>query len=323
MRKTTALLSASTLGIVAVAAGAAAPASADIITGPRCETFDDHLALGSADPSADWYMECVPQYGIGKAEFTLEAPDSGFPEGFDPEALTRTNSPDASGVAPYYDGFFGDEATPLDSWIMPLEVDEATATDTSVEVGATLVAPVVSVGRLEAVPALVAAECELETAPEGAESVAFVSTFAPVTTTFSFVGADGVTYSAPVTATPDPTYYVFTSFTEGETTESVVCITDTHQTVVGDPDGGFDVEFVGLITVPPYVWFEGIEGELADLPNLGVIPFAAPAAVTPAAAPTLADSGAENVVPLGIAAGVLGGLGALLFAFSRRRRTEG
>lgn len=322
MRKTTALLSASTLGVVAVAAGVAAPASADIITDPRCETFGDHLSGDVTDVEADWYMTCVPQYGLGKAEFTLDAPDSGFPEDFDVTTATRINSPDASGVAPYYEDFFGDAEEPLDSWVTPETVDLDSSTETSLRVAATLVAPVSSVGRLDETPDAVGAACELDAFPEGSVSTTFVSNFSSVTTTLSFVGADGVTYSAPITATPDPTYYVFTTvFGEDESTDTIVCITDTHQTVSGSTDGGPDLTFVGLITVPPYVWFENFDGDFDALPNLGSFRFAAPAAPQPT--PELAATGAENVVPLSIAAGVLGGLGALLFAFSRRRRTQG
>ena len=322
LRKTTALLSASTLGVVAVAAGVAAPASADMITGPQCETFEDHL---SDDPSvfeSDWYMECVPQYGVGKAEFTLEAPDSGFPDDFDVLTAARTNSPDASGVAPYYDEFFGDSEDALDSWINPADAEE-TAPGV-LRVGAMLVAPVSSVGRLDETPAAVSTACELDAFPEGSESVTFVSNFAPVTTTFSFVGADGTTYEAPVTATPEPTYYVYTDVDDAdpETMETVVCITDTHQTVSSDSEDGSSFTFAGLITVPPYVWFDAIVDGTDELPGLGAFRFAAVDAAEPEPQPELAATGAENVLPLGVAAGALGALGALLFAFSRRRRPQ-
>ncbi len=324
MRKTTALLSASTLGVVAVAAGAVAPASADIITEPKCETFEDHLSDDLMAVDTDWYMECVPQYGLGKAEFTLEAPDSGLPDDFDLLTASRTNSPDASGIAPYYEDFFGDTDEPLDAWINPIEVEES---DPGVlRVGAMLVAPVSSVGRLDEAPAAVGAACELESYPEGTESITFVSNFAPVTTTFSFVGADGVTYEAPVTATPDPTYYVFIepSDADPEATEPIVCITDTHQTASTESEEGPSVAFVGLLTVPPYVWFEEIVEGSDELPGLGSFRFAAvdDGSAEPQPEPELAATGSENAVPLAIAAGVLGGLGALLFAFSRRRRPQ-
>ncbi|TPX00861.1 hypothetical protein FJ656_30585, partial [Schumannella luteola] len=130
MRKTTALLSAGTIGVVAVGAGAAAPAAAVVDT--PCETFADHESIG--DPSDNWYMECIPQYGLGKVEFTLDAPDSGFPDGFDPLTATRSNSPDSSGVNPYFQGtgsFFGGSFDDVDSWIQPLAVDTDNSTDTS------------------------------------------------------------------------------------------------------------------------------------------------------------------------------------------------
>lgn len=327
MRKTTALLSASTLGVVAAAAGVAAPASADIITEPRCETFAEHTDMPAFDPEADWYMTCVPQYGLGKAEFTLNAPDSGFPEDFDVVEVDRTDSPDASGLAEYFGPLTGPE-DPEDpeansvSWVTPALIDEDASTDSSLRVGATVIAPVTSVGRLDETPAAVATACELD---GETPVVTFVSTYGAVTTTFSFVGTDGLTYSSPITLTPDPTYYVFSD--PDEVGPGSICISDSQQTYLGDAESMDSAALFGLFMVPPFVWFADLE-ETADpfsnLPNLGNFTFAAPAApAEPVPAPQLADSGAEHVVPLGLAAGVLGGLGALLFAFSRRRRTEG
>jgi hypothetical protein len=314
LRKTTALLSATTLGVAAAAAGAVAPASADIITDPRCETFADHLDSTSLDPDADWYMECVPQYGLGKVEFTLDAPDSGFPEDFDITTADHTSSPDASGLAPYYEDL---GPSGVDAWIVPAEVEDD-STPTSLHVGAALFAPVTSVGRLDEMPEAVAAACEID---DETPALTFVSNYAPVTTTFSFVGDDGVTYSAPVTATPDPTYYVFI----GEESEGdpQICITDSTQTYRGDGSVSFEEAVIGLFTVPPFVWFADLDLQdpdlFYDLPSLGSFAFAAPAP-DPEPEPELAATGAEGTAPLGIAAGALALLGTALTVFAARRR---
>lgn len=314
MRKTTALLSASTLGVVAVAAGAAVPASADIITEPRCDVFGDHLTTmpDLSDPDVDWFMACVPQYGVGKAEFTLDGPDVGFPDGFDLLTADSVSSPDASGLAAYY----GD--ADFDAWVIPFQVEDPDAA--SLRVIGTVFAPVTSVGRLDETPPAVAEACEVDAA---ATVHVFVSYYAPVTTTFSVVGSDGVTYSAPVTLTPDPTYYVVEE--TDDPADPALCVTDSSATFK-DSGSGIGLGQIGMIMVPPYVWFAALE-ESPDaeslfglLPDLGTFAFAAPA---PQVQPQLAATGAENVLPLAIGAGVLGVLGTVLFVVARRRRTEG
>jgi len=319
VRKSTALLSASTVGAMTVI-GAAAPAAADIITEPRCTTFNDHIDMATGDLSGDWYMECVPQYGLGKAEFTLEAPDSGFPDGFDPLTADHTDSPDASGLAPYFDSF--SPADGVSGWVMPAVVDEDRSTANSLVIQSVVFAPVASVGSLDEAPAEVLGACGIE---DGVLYEAFVSTYSPVTTTFTFLD-EGVTYSAPVALAPDPTYYLFVDDGSGDGPQ--VCITDTRQTAFGSTDGStLDVTLVGLVTVPPFVWFEGLDLEdpetaLDNLPNLGVFAFSGLAPDDGGEPdPELAATGAQTGA-LSIVAGALGGAGALLFAFARWRRRK-
>jgi LPXTG-motif cell wall-anchored protein len=306
--------------------GAAAPASADIITEPRCDTFNDHVSFAEPDLDGDWYMECVPQYGLGKAEFTLEAPDAGFPAGFDPLTADRVDTPDSSGLTPYFGDVVSDPEDPdeaiVPNWVTPVAVDDASTPESQV-LQALVFAPVASVGSLDVTPDEVLAACSVG---DSTPYITFVSTYSPVTTTFSFTDG-GVTYSAPVTITPDPTYYLFSGDPLDEDGSSI-CVTDSRQTASGSLTGPItSVAIVGLFTVPPFVWFEGLDSqepdaELDNLPDLGTFAFAAPAVDDEGdPTPELAATGAETA-PFGIAAGILAGAGALLFAFSRRRRQK-
>jgi len=323
MRKTTALLSASTLGVVA-AVGAAMPASADaVVTGPLCDTIEDQIdMLGTSGPDvdADWYMPCVPQFGFGKAQITLEAPDAGFPAGFDLLTADAVSSPDIDGLEEY----FAAVGSPFDPesgfhWITPLDVD--TTTPEQLDVVAGVFAPVASVGRLDTAPPAVFEACELD---EVTPYVTFVSTYEPITTTFSYE-LDGVTYSAPVALTPDPTYYVFAGDLESEG-DGMICVTDSYQTVATSTVDSFDsTVLLGLFSVPPYVWFESIEDidedapeTFQNLPEVGTFAFAA---VEPEEEPDpeLAATGATDAAPLAAGAGALAVLGALLIGFTRRR----
>jgi LPXTG-motif cell wall-anchored protein len=306
--------------------GAAAPASADIITEPRCDTFNDHVSFAEPDLDGDWYMECVPQYGLGKAEFTLEAPDAGFPAGFDPLTADRVDTPDSSGLTPYFGDVVSDPEDPdeaiVPNWVTPVAVDDASTPESQV-LQALVFAPVASVGSLDVTPDEVLAACSVG---DSTPYITFVSTYSPVTTTFSFTDG-GVTYSAPVTITPDPTYYLFIGDPLDEEEDgSTICVTDSRQTASGSFDS-LSVAIIGLFTVPPFVWFEGLDSQEPDagfdnLPDLGTFAFAAPAVEEEEdPTPELAATGTETA-PLGVGAGFLTGAGALLFAFSRRRRQK-
>ena len=109
MKKRTAIIGSSLLG-VAAAVAVAAPASA---VGPTistpCTNVEQHT-LG-VDGGANWYMDCIPQYGAGKTEFSIAAsasdPTATFPTGFEPltgSDVTTTATVDTpDGAAPYFD----------------------------------------------------------------------------------------------------------------------------------------------------------------------------------------------------------------------------
>ena len=88
-----------------VAAGTAAHAVPPVPL-EQCATYADLLT--STDAAAlqnpQWYMGCIPQYGLGKAEFTVSS-DVDFPADFVPfgdSAVTQTSSVDSSAVDAYF-----------------------------------------------------------------------------------------------------------------------------------------------------------------------------------------------------------------------------
>lgn len=117
MKKSMAVASASALGVGMVAFGAVPGAAADDVTTP-CTSVDDH------DPSENeffdnWLMDCVPQFGMGKAEFTVTS-DYSLPDDFlplDDPGVTVTYSGDATAAADY----FGVSGQPAGWWNLTLD----------------------------------------------------------------------------------------------------------------------------------------------------------------------------------------------------------
>jgi hypothetical protein len=114
LKKTIAAVSAAFIGMVgAVATGSSAQA-ADTVTVPgagnECTTSSQHTLSATADGTQAWYMDCVPQYGMGKAEFTITSenadhPTRTFPAGFtlnDPATTTVTTTDNEPAIAAYF-----------------------------------------------------------------------------------------------------------------------------------------------------------------------------------------------------------------------------
>ena len=74
MKKSLAFVGASALGLVAATA-AASPAMAIGDTTEPCTDMDAQVAA-TGNLTANWYQDCVPQYGLGKAEFTIVADEN-------------------------------------------------------------------------------------------------------------------------------------------------------------------------------------------------------------------------------------------------------
>ena len=101
MKKTVAAGSAVAIGVM----GAAMPlmaVPAQAASAPTCDTLSD---LTWSDSMDNWFQSCVPQFGLGKVEFTISS-DTDFPADFkdltDP-SVTVTTTADVADMNAYYD----------------------------------------------------------------------------------------------------------------------------------------------------------------------------------------------------------------------------
>ena len=100
MKKTVAAGSAVALGVI----GAAMPlmaVPAQAASASTCNSFGDQAWSDSVD---NWFQSCIPQYGLGKVEFTISS-DTDFPADFkdltDP-SVTVTTTADVANINAYY-----------------------------------------------------------------------------------------------------------------------------------------------------------------------------------------------------------------------------
>lgn len=311
MRRSLALTGASVIGVGAAVAGAA-PAQADPVIEPACTDVSEHqVTVGTLNP--DWFMDCVPQYGVGKGSFTLTStetlPDELLP--LDDPAVTATYSGGGPAAAAYFgtvgetNGFtdFGNDGSKLDYSGRPI----------------------VKISGVEAI-----AEADLPAAcqvPTLAYQHAYRVDYEPTTVTFS-QEADGRTWVATVSLAPgsvylglnfepadagDPDPNVTTGNFDSAAAQCVVHGTGVTALGADDSEGGWatatDWALVGSTTMWPYssglFWYP-----------LGEFPLAS---VVPVEEPGLPATGAESRVPL-IAGGALLALGGALLGTLRLRR---
>lgn len=304
------------MGLGLVGAGAVAPAAA--APGPATEACDNFSAQQAAtgELSENWYQSCVPQYGAGKAEFSIVADGNDasaeFPEGFVPldelEAVDISSTSNIAAMHEYFDALPSgiEDGSPI------VALDRVDGDATTQRYTASVIAPITSVGVLNlegAIPAG-AAQC---LATELAFTGAWVAHFDAIDTTYSQT-IDGQAWNYRITATPLPTYF-FANFVDGEVGEW--CITTglrTESVYGGSVRSGS--QLFEMVTPAP------IPDDLSFL-NLGEFgPYVPPAAVIPAA--TLPDTGA-NALPLAVAAGSFTAVGFALLGFVRlagRRRSR-
>ncbi len=100
MKKTVAAGSALAVGVLGVVAPLSAT-SAQAVDAQTCDFFSD--VSWSADVD-NWYESCVPQYGLGKVEFTISS-DTDFPADFkdltDP-SVTVTSTADLDSINSFF-----------------------------------------------------------------------------------------------------------------------------------------------------------------------------------------------------------------------------
>lgn len=319
MKKTLAAIGASVLGLGSVAAGGALPASA--AGGPTegaCADIQDQIS-STGSITDNWFQDCVPQYGIGKAEFTIvpdeNNPTEEFPEGFvdlndvENPAITVTSTLDTAAIGTYFSDI---EAPENLAPIYPIGAVESTPTARTY--AASIFAPIATIGLATDVPASVTAACSLDTVSyEGG----WVATYNPIDATFSQT-IEGVPWNHTITGTPKPSYFFI-----GED-GSTFCVTDGEYTLTSDDNDSGIVQalFGGVFTYIPGSITEGP----ADLQSLGIFSrdgLVPPPAPAPAPAPQLAATGADaaSLAPVGLlAAGVLAAGGALVALGAGRKR---
>ncbi|MCU1469996.1 MAG: hypothetical protein JWQ39_1145 [Glaciihabitans sp.] len=323
MKKTIAVASAAFIGMVgAVATGSSAQA-ADTVTVPgagnECTTSAQHFLSTTADGTQGWYMDCIPQYGMGKAEFTITSenadhPTRTFPTGFtltDSATTTTTTTDDKSAIAAYFTpSMFTGAFTGFAS-------KSTTDPAHSLAYQGYVALPVISVVHtdISKLPAACTSAAQTYTG-------VYAINFKPVTTTFTKT-ISGIKWKYKVTATPH-TLFLGLNFASGNFTDAPQCAATAGASLYagGIADGANyftitndNATLDGSNTLDPFV------GPFLSSADLGII---APAADPPVAGPSLALTGI-NAAPaewLGgglIAAGLLF-LGLRFAGFGRRRR---
>jgi len=299
------------MGFAVAGAGAAAPAAADPTTVPCADLSEQFDATGNV--TDNWFQDCVPQYGLGKAEFTIVAdednPATEFPAGFveltdvpTPD-ITVTSTSDIQAIKDYYDTFASPDA--------PIDPDQLVSSDASSQTYiASVVAPVTSIGTATDLPTNVATECATADVTYGG---GWVATFAPVDTTFAQT-INGEPWNYTITAAPLPTYF-FGTIT-GEGLDPVWCVTDGIHTIKpGDVPG--DVPFGEYLFA--LVWPSPPDVADESVASLGTFGRNAPEAPI---VPQLAATGVD-ATPLAVAGGAFAAFGVLMLGLTRlagRRR---
>ncbi len=302
VKTSTAIASASVAGI-GLAALAAAPAQAADVT-TDCASVTDHNV--SATALADnWYMDCVPQYGLGKVEFTVDS-SIDFPPGFAPLSDPSVGSSSAN-TGPAATTYFGSTSTI--AGFTALEQTSASPRERTYEGRMMFAISGVSTIDVSALPAACGA---------GPYSYAYRVDYLPATVTFTQT-IGGVVWTTVVQYTPsplylglnfidppnlnlDPTAALCASSTTGTTTDWFIVAT-VHATAFDDVDG-----WQGSITPFPMADSDPV-GQLGTF-----------SATVPK--PALADTGTDPA-GLGLAGGLSILTGFLLTVLWRRRRNRG
>ncbi|MEQ1734990.1 MAG: hypothetical protein ABL886_01005 [Rhodoglobus sp.] len=292
MKKSLAVIAASALGVVAAGASVGAPAAAAVV--PQCDNFGEQTSP-VFDVTDVWFAECVPQYGFGKVEFTIES-DVSFPAEFahlDDDSVETTTD-----LNPALETYMGD--TTKGAFLDLAFEDETTTTQRYRGVIAAPITSTAAVVDESDVPEAVATACMLD----GLDGIAaFHITFGSTSTTFTQTVA-GVPWVYTVGGTPKSTYLFFND-------EYDFCYVDEDgENAITDPE----LVEVAFLLVPPFGFAVSDESPIFPL-----------GAFSRTAVPALAATGADATAPLAIAGGLLG-IGVLTFglgaALRRKTRTS-
>jgi len=104
MKRSIAAIGAAVVGLSG-AVVAATPAQA--ATTPDCTTSADNSTIADNAPADSFFLECVPQYGFGKADLTVQNPEGISSEFsiYDAEDATISSSFGSAEVSAYYSNF--------------------------------------------------------------------------------------------------------------------------------------------------------------------------------------------------------------------------
>ncbi|MBX3116671.1 MAG: hypothetical protein IT192_03490 [Microbacteriaceae bacterium] len=309
MKKSAALTGASVIG-AGLAAISVTPAQAAPVSTPACAGLSDQtVTVGNLD--TEWFMDCVPQYGVGKVEFELN-PAEPLPSGFlplDDPGVTSVFSGNGPAAAAYY----GVSGVPNGFRDLSEDGDELHYQGSAI----------VKVASVEAIDPL--------TLPAGCGTLsdfahAYRVDYTPTTVTFT-QQVDGKEWKTVISVTPSPVYLGY-NFTP----------TDPQNPDPATSDGTFDVDKPQCLVIGPSIsagsdnqdpnWDRATNWAL----NLGSgapsvwpyvpidSPYFALGAFDLSGTPILAATGVDPI-PFVIAGGVLvvGGGGFLIFATRKRR----
>jgi hypothetical protein len=341
VKKTIAALSASVLGIGGAVAAAAAPALA---VAPKCTESLQHEVNPSVSPTDSWYMECIPQYGMGKAEFTITTDSTHrFPAGYslDDGHQSVTSSPTAAQVKAYFQAEASEEslaATYTGAFVNLTEASTDSTTtsqvygiDDSTPFGATVAYPIESVG-------LATGELPADCTPSGSGATyegEYKVVFGTTTTHFTQV-IDSVAHSVTVAYTPPPLYLGLnfdSSSAFGFDESKPLCASSGALTNFAadydpsGPDDGFDWASIALnaTTLPPTLeTLSPADGPITDLSDADSF-FAATVtnfgSFATTSTPVLATTGTDPRPAGTLGAGLLSvGILAMIVGVVRRRR---
>lgn len=311
LKSSVAALSAGALGLVGATIGAA-PASA---AAPVCATWDDYVDGIPASGPADFFADCVPQYGLGKAEFTITS-DSPIPEGFTDLTELEPTSTTIDGAA--FDAYFaGSELAEAPVGISAEILTDSTETTRTYL--ATSTVPVAGAEALPSVPSDLALMCG---AGGNTDPVVFTGAyrvdFAASSSTFSQL-IDGEDWSWTITVPARSAWYLVGAGFFDDVTSFELCATDGIRAFSTlDDDTTAPLESLFIIPFTPE--FPNIGAGPDDVAFWDLGPFAR--FVPTPVVPPLPATGLETAAPAGIAVGLVA-IGALALAGAtvvRRRR---
>lgn len=335
MKKSVALVGVSVLGLAGAVSGATGVQAAPVLPA-LCTNAGQHTLSATATAGADWYMDCVPQYGLGKAEFTIHSSAAQLPTGFvalnDPSVTVTSTTPPAPPA------YFG--SAPSGDFIGVVKQSEDASSQTY---SAHYVAPVLGVAPI--LPSALPTGCNPDV---NVYNSAYAVSYGATSTTFTQTTPAGITSTVAISIPARTLYLGFSIVGNLFNTGAAACASDliTTNFAANSTDANFaiatrDHATVGQSagTVNPEDTFDPLGLTLDPVVNGGVFPstptqlgtFALVSTATPVtpASPVVAVTPQPTLAATGQNPAVNAALGALFLALgvglsliARRRRSS-